>query len=75
MVFFTIELNEKFVAIILLGLIPIGIDGVGQLLGFWESINPIRFLTGLLAGGICGMAIGVIIDEIKTITIRKDSKK
>lgn len=75
MVFFTIELNEKFVAIILLGLIPIGIDGVGQLLGFWESTNLIRFITGLLAGVVCGVAIGVIIDEIKTIRIDKASKK
>jgi uncharacterized membrane protein len=75
MVFFTIELNEKFVAIILLGLIPIGIDGVGQLLGFWESTNLIRFITGLLAGVVCGVAIGVIINEIKTIRIDKASKK
>jgi uncharacterized membrane protein len=75
MVFFTIELNEKFVAIILLGLIPIGIDGVGQLLGFWESTNLIRFITGLLAGVVCGVAIGVIIDEIKTIRIDKASKR
>jgi len=75
MVFFKIELNEKFVAIILLGLIPIGIDGVGQLLGFWESTNLIRFITGLLAGVLCGVAIGVIIDEIKTIQIDKVSKK
>ncbi|MBE3120911.1 MAG: DUF2085 domain-containing protein [Thermoplasmata archaeon] len=75
MVFFTIELNEKFVAIILLGLIPIGIDGVGQLLDFWESTNLLRFITGLLAGGVCGVAIGVIIDEIKTIRIDKASKK
>jgi uncharacterized membrane protein len=75
MVLYTIELNEKFLLGILFSLVPIGIDGVGQLFGFWESINIIRFITGLLAGGVCGMAIGVIIDEIKTIYIRKDSTK
>jgi uncharacterized membrane protein len=64
MVFFTIRLDEKFLFIILLSLAPIGIDGVGQLLGFWESTNLLRFLTGFLAGGVCGVAIGVIVDEV-----------
>jgi uncharacterized membrane protein len=75
MVLYTIDLNENFLIVILISLVPIGIDGIGQLFGFWESTNIIRFLTGLLAGGICGMAIGVIIDEIKTIHIHKDSTK
>jgi uncharacterized membrane protein len=66
MVFYMIELNEKFLFAIILSLIPIGVDGVGQLLGFWESTNFIRFITGLLAGGICGIAIGVIVDEIRS---------
>jgi uncharacterized membrane protein len=63
--FFVLELSGIFVASFLLGLIPIGIDGIGQLLGFWESTNLIRFLTGLPAGIICGVAIGIIIDESK----------
>ncbi len=67
MVFYMMELNEKFLVMILLGLVPIGIDGVGQLLGFWESTNLVRFITGLLAGWVCGVAIGVIIDEIKVL--------
>ena len=75
MVLYTIELSEKFLFLLLISLIPIGIDGVGQLFGFWESTNLIRFLTGLLAGVVCGLAIGVIIDEIKTIHIHKNSKK
>jgi uncharacterized membrane protein len=75
MVLYTIELNEKFVIAILIGLIPIGIDGIGQLVGFWESTNVIRFLTGFFAGCICGVAIGVILDEIKTIRSAKNSKK
>ncbi|MCJ7698090.1 MAG: DUF2085 domain-containing protein [Thermoplasmata archaeon] len=75
MVFYTMELNEKFLVAIILSLIPIGVDGIGQLFGFWESINFIRFITGLLAGMVCGVAIGVIIDEVKTIRVSKDSKK
>jgi uncharacterized membrane protein len=75
MVLYVIELNEKFLVAIILSLIPIGVDGIGQLFGFWESINFIRFITGLLAGIVCGVAIGVIIDEVKTIRVSKDSKK
>lgn len=77
MVFYILELNEKFLAIILISLVPIGIDGVGQLVGLWESENIIRLITGLLAGIVSGVAIGVIIDEVKTIKIYKknNSKK
>ena len=71
MVFYKITLNEKFLFVILIGIVPIGIDGVGQLFGFWESTNIIRVVTGLLIGIVCGLAIGVIIDEIKTIKIFK----
>jgi len=67
MVLYMIELQEKFLISIVLGLLPIGIDGIGQLLGFWESTNLVRILTGLPAGIICGIAIGIIIDELRTI--------
>jgi uncharacterized membrane protein len=70
---FTYELTGTFLAALLISLIPIGIDGVGQLLGFWESTNLIRFLTGLPAGIICGVAIGIIIDESKELL--KDQKR
>jgi uncharacterized membrane protein len=33
-----------------ISLIPIGIDGFGQLLGFWESSNLIRIFTGIIFG-------------------------
>jgi len=75
MMFFTLELTGVFLGSILLCFIPIGIDGIGQLLGFWESTNVIRFLTGLSAGAISGIAIGMIIDEIKTIRVSKKMKK
>jgi uncharacterized membrane protein len=69
MVFYTLDLNGKFLFLILVSLFPIGIDGVGQLFGFWESTNLIRFLTGLLAGTVCGLAIGMIIDELRTMQL------
>jgi len=72
MVFYQVKLDEKFLYVILLGIVPIAVDGVGQLFGFWESTNIIRAATGLLAGGICGVAIGIITDEIKTINICKE---
>ncbi|MCX6665475.1 MAG: DUF2085 domain-containing protein [Euryarchaeota archaeon] len=64
MVFFSLELNEKFLFVLLISLVPIGIDGVGQLFGLWESTNIIRMITGILAGFVCGIAIGIIRDEV-----------
>jgi uncharacterized membrane protein len=69
--FYKIQLSEKFLFVILIGIFPIGIDGIGQLLGLWESENVIRFITGLLAGGVCGISIGIIIDEIKDLKRKK----
>ena len=73
MVFYKINLDEKFLILIVIGIVPIGIDGVGQLFGFWESTNIIRLITGILIGIVCGLAIGLIIDEIMDF-IRKKRK-
>ncbi|HIH22435.1 TPA: DUF2085 domain-containing protein [Candidatus Micrarchaeota archaeon] len=35
---------------LILALVPLGIDGTGQLLGFWESTNTMRIITGAIAG-------------------------
>lgn len=75
MVFYKIQLNEKFLFAIIISLVPIGVDGVGQLLGLWESTNIVRMITGLLVGVVCGVALGVIVDEIKTIHLFKKIKK
>lgn len=64
MFFYKIPLDSRFLIIILVGLIPIGIDGFGQLLNFWESSNLTRVITGLLTGVVCGIAVGIIIDEL-----------
>jgi len=42
------EIPNKW--ILVAALIPIAIDGTGQLLGFWESTNSIRLWTGAIAG-------------------------
>jgi uncharacterized membrane protein len=74
MVFYSINLDGKFIFVIIIGLIPIGIDGIGQLLMLWESTNIMRVITGLLIGVVCGISIGIIIDEIKTIRYFKKTK-
>jgi uncharacterized membrane protein len=74
MFFYRIELDEKFIFFIIIGVVPIAVDGLGQLFGFWESTNIVRVITGLLVGFVCGVAIGLIIDEIKTIRSFKKTK-
>ena len=71
MIFYKINLDEKFIILIFIGLFPIGIDGFGQLFGLWESNNIIRAITGVLTGFICGLAIGIIIDEFRDIFISR----
>jgi uncharacterized membrane protein len=65
MIFYKIQLDGRFLFIIFIGLIPIGIDGIGQLFCFWESTNIIRLITGLLIGIVVGISIALIIDEIR----------
>jgi uncharacterized membrane protein len=67
MIFRRIELDGKFIAFIILSIVPLSIDGTGQLLGFWESINLIRTATGIIAGMACGIAIGTIVYEVGEI--------
>ena len=74
MIFLKVELNEKFIFLIIIGVVPIAVDGLGQLFGFWESTNLIRVITGLLIGILCGAAIGIIVDELKTIRTLNKSK-
>ena len=75
MVFYKIEIDERFIILIIVGLAPIGIDGVGQLVGFWESTNITRLITGLLIGIVCGIAIGIIIDEIREMFSSRKKRK
>jgi len=71
LIFYSIELNNKFLFLIILGIIPLSIDGIGQLFGYWESTNIIRIFTGLITGIVLGLAIGLIINEIANFRYNK----
>jgi uncharacterized membrane protein len=72
MIFLEIELNILW---IITGLIPVGIDGSVQMLTDYESSNPVRFSTGLLAGIVTGIALGFIISEFGHILVMRRKKK
>jgi uncharacterized membrane protein len=59
------QVNELKWYWLILALVPIGIDGVGQLMGFWESTNLIRFITGGLCGLVVGIALGFMLREVE----------
>lgn len=50
----------------------LGVDGVGQLFGLWESTNLLRFITGIIVGIFTGLAIGLITDEIQEMNKKKN---
>ncbi|MFH1588507.1 MAG: DUF2085 domain-containing protein [Candidatus Diapherotrites archaeon] len=51
------EINSYFPFILfIISLIPLGIDGLGQLLNYWESNNKKRIITGIFTGIIAGMS-------------------
>jgi uncharacterized membrane protein len=70
--FLELELNILW---IIIGLVPIGLDGGLQLLTEYESSNPMRFITGLLAGIVTGIAIGFIITEMSLMVIQRRKKR
>ena len=74
MIFYRIPLDEKFIVLMVLCMIPIAIDGLGQLVQLWESSTASRIITGLLIGTICGIGIGIIVDEVYEIRLLKKSK-
>ncbi len=71
--FLAFELNVFW---ILLGFVPIGIDGALQLVTSYESTNLLRALTGTLAGITTGIMLGTIIREAaELLKFRKERKK
>jgi uncharacterized membrane protein len=71
MAFVEIPLDNRLAWAVVVGLVPMAVDGGGQFLGWWESVNPIRFVTGLSAGLVGGIAIGIIVLEIGGLVWRK----
>jgi len=55
---------ELTLPMILLSLIPIGIDGTVQLLTDYESTNTKRVITGFIAGAVTGIALKIIADSL-----------
>ena len=55
---------ELTLPLILLSLVPIGIDGTVQLLTDYESTNIRRVVTGLIAGGATGIALKIIANSL-----------
>jgi len=64
-----IKLTGKCIVFVLFSVVPLGIDGTGQLLGYWVSTNILRILTGLLAGMGVGIALAVSIVEMQRIIL------
>ena len=54
---------EFTIPMIILCLVPIGIDGTVQLLTDYESTNAKRVITGLIAGSATGVALKIIADS------------
>ena len=64
---FTYASRKKIILtlpLIIAALIPIGLDGTIQLLTDYESTNPKRLVTGLIAGIATGIAIKIIADSL-----------
>ena len=64
---FTYSLGRRIeltLPLIILALTPIGIDGTIQLLTDYESTNPRRIITGLIAGVATGIALKIIADSL-----------
>lgn len=57
----------RLAIIYILSLIPLGVDGFTQYMGWRESNNYIRFFTGLLAGSVGGLIIAYLVREIASV--------
>lgn len=67
LLFFRLVVNPL---IVLVGLVPIAIDGGLQLVTSYESNNPLRFVTGFVAG----VAFAVLIAQFVFVTQEDRSK-
>jgi uncharacterized membrane protein len=56
--FFAVNINP---VLLMLGLVPMGVDGGVQLVTAYESTNPLRLGTGLLAGASLALIIAAFV--------------
>ncbi len=64
-IIYKFELSQRLFILIITCIIPLVVDGTGQLVGLWESNNPLRLVTGVTAGVVTGVAISVIVDGFR----------
>ncbi|HYS71271.1 MAG TPA: DUF2085 domain-containing protein [Thermoplasmata archaeon] len=55
--------------VIVLGLLPVAVDGFRQLLTTYESTNVLRFLTGIPSGWVTGLLVGVLLTSIRQVDL------
>jgi len=55
--------------IVVLGLLPIAVDGFTQLFGWRESTNELRVITGAPGGFVGGLLVGAMLMSIRQITL------
>ncbi|MFO7619436.1 MAG: DUF2085 domain-containing protein [Thermoplasmata archaeon] len=68
LMFLALELNILW---IILGLVPMALDGGIQLLTDYESSNPMRLITGGIAGIVTGIALGYIVSEMGKMAMHR----
>lgn len=61
--------------LLLLGLVPMGIDGGVQLITSYESNNPLRLLTGAIAGLSMALLMGIFVLMIQEDRASRRKKK
>jgi len=59
--FFRLPVDFRLVGLLILCCIPLGIDGFGQLFGWWASSQASRLVTGLFCGGGLGAILGAVL--------------
>ena len=55
--------------VIVLGFLPVAVDGFTQLLTTYESTNVRRFLTGIPSGWVTGLLVGVLLTSIRQVDL------
>ena len=65
--FFFLQLNPMW---LLVGLVPIGLDGGLQLVTGYESTNPLRLVTGIIGGAALALLLASFV-----LAFREDAKK
>ncbi len=73
--FIMIRYKELNPTLLILGLVPIGVDGLVQLFTSYESNNYLRFATGFFVGIVTSLAVGMIIFEVGEIKKMRNFKK